>query len=92
MSFEWDPAKAEANLLKHGIDFPDVTGVFEDDYALTIADSGVEEERFVTMGVDRMGSVVVVVYTWRGENVRIVSARKAVRSEREAYAKGRDTV
>ena len=89
MSFEWDPAKAEANLAKHGVEFGDVFAVFEDDFAMTIVESGDGEERFVAIGMDGLGRVVVVSYAWRGEKVRIISARVASPSERRVYAERR---
>ena len=59
--------------------------VLHDDLALTVADDHPDEERFVTMGVDALGRVLIVVYTWRGERVRLISARKATQQEREQY-------
>ena len=89
VSFEWDPVKAEANLTKHGVEFVDVFAVFEDDFAMNVAESSCGEERFVAIGMDGLGRVVVVCYTWRGDNVRIISARAASPSEREAYVNER---
>jgi hypothetical protein len=83
--FEWDPAKNRLNQLKHGIGFPDVFAVFEDPNALTTEDYERGEERYVTMGMDCFGRLLVVVYAWRGENIRIISARKATRSEVRQY-------
>lgn len=60
MAFEWDPSKAETNRRKHGIDFADAVGVFEDPYALTRPDSHPTEERLVTLGRDLLDRVVVV--------------------------------
>ena len=85
MEFEWDPLKAEANRKKHGVRFADAVVVFEDPMALTIPDEHPEEERFITMGTDAVGRVLVVVYTWREDRLRIISARKASRSERAQY-------
>ena len=83
---EWDPVKARLNLQKHGVSFPDVVGSLEDEGAITIRDSfSDEEERWITMGRDAMGRVLVVIYTWRNENVRIISARKATPRERRRY-------
>jgi len=59
--------------------------VFDDVFAITIPDESSAEERFMTLGVDALGRVIVVVYTWRGEAVRIISARKATRRERRQY-------
>ena len=85
MAFEWDPPKARANRRKHGVDFADVTPAFEDPFALTTHDPHPEEARLVTVGADALGRVVVVVYTWRGEDIRIISARKATARECRAY-------
>ncbi len=89
MDYEWDEVKAQANRSNHGIDFADAATVFEDNLALTALDDAPDEERFVTLGMDAMGRLVVVVFTWRGDRIRIISARKATRSERRDYEKGR---
>lgn len=88
MTYEWDPRKASSNVSKHGIRFPDATTVFHDDRALTIPDVDADEERYVTVGMDALGRVLVVVFVWRGETIRLISARKATRSERMQYAQG----
>ena len=86
MESEWDPAKAWANFTKHGVRFADAVTALEDDSALTIRDlSSEDEERWVTMGLDASGRLLVVVYTWRGERVRLISARQATRHERRQY-------
>ena len=85
MKFEWDDAKARANLRKHGIDFADAATVFDDESALTIPDTGFDEDRYVTMAVDALGRILVVVYAWRDDRIRIISARKAGPSETRAY-------
>jgi len=85
MTYEWDPAKARTNLRKHGIDFADAATVFSDDYAFTVPDGYPEEERFVTIGMDALGRTLVVVFTWRGQRIRIISARKAESHERKQY-------
>jgi uncharacterized protein len=83
---EWDPAKAKANLTKHGIHFADAVSALEDDSALTIRDPySEEEERWITLGMDALGRLLVVVYVWRGEKVRLISARLAARHERRQY-------
>ncbi len=90
--FEWDDQKARTNERKHGVDFADATAVLEDERGVTIRDelSAVGEQRFVTLGRDSLGRVLVVAYTWRGSNVRLISARKATPVERRQYAeKGR---
>ena len=85
VEFEWDPRKAAANLRKHGVDFADATEVLFDESALTITDFVQEEERVITIGSDAMSRVLVVVYTWRGTRVRLISARRATRLERRQY-------
>ena len=86
MESEWDPAKARANFTKHGVRFADAVTALEDDSALTIRDlSSEDEERWVTMGLDVSGRLLVVVYTWRGERVRLISARQATPDERRQY-------
>jgi uncharacterized protein len=88
MRYEWDPTKADANLAKHRIRFADAVAVFGDEQALTIDDPHPDEERFITLGMDGFGRVLVVVYTWRGDLIRLISARKATRAERAQYAEG----
>lgn len=86
MDFEWDEAKAAANLRKHGVDFADAALVLEDDLAMTARDlHAVGEERFVTLGADPKGRLLVVVYTWRAERIRLISAREATGRERRQY-------
>jgi uncharacterized DUF497 family protein len=86
-SFEWDPNKAAANLAKHGVHFAESILVFEDDCALTIKDdlSEPSEERFISIGVGLIGRLLVVVYTYRANRIRLISAREANRQEREQY-------
>ena len=86
MECEWDPRKAVANLRKHDVDFADAATVLHDEHAITIRDEGSDEEdRFVTLGVDALGRVLVVVYTWREDRPRLISARKATPRERRQY-------
>src|SRR6266849_1897731 len=83
---EWDPRKARLNARKHGVYFADAVAVLEDERALTMRDpSSDEEERWITVGVDAFGRAIVVVYTWRGERARLISARKATPRERRLY-------
>lgn len=89
MEFEWDPAKARENIREHGINFAVAMGVFEDENALTIEDIDAEgEQRFRTLGVDGLGRLLVVVYTYRGEKIRLISAWKASRKQEKQYAQG----
>ena len=85
MNYQWDKEKAKANLLRHGVSFADAVGIFSDDAALTIEDVDSDEQRFATIGTDGFGRVLVVVYTWRGEGIRVISARKATARERAQY-------
>jgi len=88
MNFEWDADKATRNLRKHGVNFADAVGAFEDDRAITIEDTDHAEDRHVTIGMDFTLRLLVVVHTWRKENtIRIISARKAVLKERSIYEK-----
>jgi uncharacterized protein len=91
MGFEWDPRKAEANFAKHGVRFAESLPVFEDDYALTITDdeSEMAEARFVSIGTGAKGRVLVVVYSYRGEKIRIISARLAEPHEGTQYEESR---
>jgi len=88
MNYEWDPIKAARNLTKHGIDFADAVGVFEDACAITIEDTDHAEDRYITIGMDFTVRLLIVVYVWRQENfIRIISARKAQPKERSFYEK-----
>jgi uncharacterized DUF497 family protein len=87
--YEWDPAKARRNLEKHGVDFADAAIALEDEFALTIEDpKSAAERRFITLGADPTGRLLAVVYTFRGERIRIISARKATSHERRTYEEG----
>ena len=86
MEVEWDASKAASNVRKHGIDFADAATVVHDERAITIEDeSGDDEIRWVSLGIDAVGRMLVIVYTWRNDRVRLISARKATRSERRQY-------
>lgn len=85
MSYEWDPNKARSNYKKHRIKFADAVGVFEDENAITIEDDHASENRFITIGRDFLRRILVVVYTFRGVIIRIISARKATSSEKQKY-------
>jgi len=85
VEFEWDGKKAESNLKKHGVDFADAALVLFDELAVTIRDHNEEEARFITIGADAMGRTLVVIYTWRGDRVRLISARRATSQERRKY-------
>ena len=85
--FEWDPRKAAANLKKHSVSFQEATSVFGDSLSITISDpdhSG-PETRFLDLGLSHRGRLLVVSYIERGDNIRIISARRASRSEQKQY-------
>ncbi len=88
MGYQWNRDKAAVNLRKHGINFADAVSVFSDDLAITVPDERFDEERFITIGVDAFVRVLVVVYTIRDDEIRIISARKATRQERQQYEEG----
>ena len=90
MDYQWDPEKADINYKKHEIDFADAVGVFGDEWALTIKQEIVKnEQRFASIGTDFLARIVVVVYTYRGDDIRLISARPATKSERNAYEQRR---
>jgi len=85
--FEWDLRKAAANIKKHGLSFQEATTVFGDPLSFTISDPGHSdsETRFVDLGLSHRGRLLVVSYIERGDNIRIISARCASRSEQKQY-------
>ena len=87
LSFEWGTQKAKSNEQKHGITFDEASTVFEDPLSLTIHDPlhSENEERFTLIGVSHKNRILIVVYTERGDNIRIISARKATKNERSYY-------
>jgi hypothetical protein len=86
---EWDRDKAASNFRKHGVRFSDVETVFFDDHAVSIPDSlSVGEARFLLVGMDTLGRIVTVSYTFRRDAVRVISARRATKRERKTYEKG----
>ena len=90
MLFEWDEAKNQANIRKHGIDFRDAAYVFSDPSALNIPDEehSDNEERWVLLGKNQNERILLVVHTYRqGESIRLISARKATPSEQATYLK-----
>ena len=88
MSPEFDPGKNAANIAKHGVPLSEGDGVLRDPLAITVEDDSAEgEPRWVTIGANSFGSVMVVVWTQRGD-VRLISVRKAEPKERRAYEEG----
>jgi len=92
LSFEWDEVKAAANYDKHGVNFEEGVTVFYDPLSLSIDDPGhsVDEQRYIDIGISENGRVLVVSYTQRGRNIRLISCRKATRRERRQYEEGID--
>lgn len=91
MKIVWDPAKAKINFAKHGVRLSDAEVALFDPFALTREDKRSEgEQRFVTIGTDASGKIVVVAFTprRRGESTRLISSRKATKRERTDYEKG----
>lgn len=89
MEVEWDPHKAVINLQKHGVKFSDAEAVLFDPNALSFEDTTAQgEQRFVVIGMDHLWRLLVVVYTDRGNRIRLISARPATRSERKQYESG----
>jgi uncharacterized DUF497 family protein len=83
---EFDPAKARANLAKHKVSFAHAEQALRDPHAVTIEDPDAEgERRFVTLGMDALGRILVVVHSPRRDLVRLISARKASRGEAAHY-------
>lgn len=91
LQFEWDEAKAEENLAKHGVSFVEATRVFEDERARLLADPdhSEAEDRFILLGLSWSLRVLVVVHCYRSEDevIRIISARKATRAEVQHYTR-----
>ena len=86
MEFDFDPAKARSNIRKHGVSFAHAEQALRDELAVTVEDpDAVSEQRFVTLGMDALGRVLVVVHTQREGRTRVISARKASHGESEQY-------
>lgn len=85
--FEWEPQKAKSNLKKHGVSFEEASTAFQDTLSLTIDDPlhSIDEERVVLIGMSNKNRLLVVVHAERGDNIRIISARKATKEERKNY-------
>jgi uncharacterized protein len=85
MKFQFDPAKAKSNLKKHNVSFADAEGVFYDPLAIHQEDEYAKEERWVAIGLSSAGEILVAIYTFRGDSIRLISARRATRREVQAY-------
>ncbi len=90
MKFEWDPRKAETNLRKHGVSFDEAGSVFLDHLALSGPDPehSIEESRYITFGMSRLGHLLAVSHTHRPGVIRIITARRVTRNERRIYEEG----
>ncbi len=90
MEFEWDPEKAAANVRRRRVSFNEAATVLEDPLSTTFPDEAHSEGemRFVTVGVSSSGHLLVVAHTERNDTIRIISARRATRREREFYEQG----
>ena len=89
MSPEFDPKKNAANVSKHGVSLVTGDGVLHDPLGITIEDSSaLDEQRWITVGANSLGSLMVVVWTERGDDVRLISVRPATPKERKIYEKG----
>lgn len=86
-NFEWDEKKAKINIHKHGVSFQEATTIFQDTFSLTMNDvvHSTDEERFIDIGLSSNGHILVVTYTERKNNIRIISCRKATLAEKKAY-------
>jgi uncharacterized DUF497 family protein len=91
LQFDWDPAKAASNEVKHDVSFDEAATVFRDRHGVHEPDPehSIGEERFKAIGLSRAGRLLVVVYTEDGDATRLISARKANRSEKRRHAEGR---
>jgi uncharacterized DUF497 family protein len=89
MKFEWDTNKAAANLSKHGVSFEEAKTIFSDPLYIDFydPDHSDEEDRYIRIGESSQGRLLIVSYTERGNLIRLISARKATRAEREVYEK-----
>ena len=88
--FSWDSRKAAANLRKHGVSFAEAATAFADPLSMTVPDPdhSTAEQRFVLIGLSRLGRLLVVAHADRGDEIRIISARSATRPERVNYEEG----
>ena len=87
LTFEWDEEKSKGTLRKHGVSFDEAKTVFNDPFAMTISDPehSSREDRYLDMGMSSQGRILMVWYTERGRNIRIIGSRKATRNQRREY-------
>jgi uncharacterized protein len=93
VQFEWDPQKAAANIKRRRLSFAEAATVLEDPLSTTYPDEAHSEDEalFVTIGASQRGRILVVAHTERDDTIRIISARRATRREREFYEQGKST-
>ena len=86
-SFEWDPLKANNNLLKHQVAFEEASSIFNDPQFITFLDDehSTNEERYISIGISNKNRVLMVAHTERKDKIRIISARKATDNEEKFY-------
>jgi uncharacterized DUF497 family protein len=91
IDFEWNPHKAESNLKKHNVSFEEASTVFGDTLSTTFPDSdhSIHEERYLIIGFSSQNRILVISHTYRGEKIRIISARQATTRERKFYEDGK---
>jgi len=85
--FEWDEEKAKDNIQKHKISFEEAKTVFNDPFLLTFPDNehSDNEQRYINIGTSIKGKVMILIHNERGDNIRIISCRKATKNERRTY-------
>ena len=87
--FEWDIVKAESNFIKHGVSFEDAATVFDDPFAVYYEDifHSQNELRYIIRGYSKSNTLLIVNFTMREQNVRIISSRKATKKEKNYHEK-----
>jgi len=87
MEFEWDKNKAASNLSKHGVSFDEARTAFDDPLYIDFydPDHSYDEHRYIIIGQSMQNSLLIISYTEHGNVIRLISARKATRKERETY-------
>jgi uncharacterized protein len=92
MEFEWDEAKAAANLTRHGVSFEEAQTIFDDPLYIDFydPDHSQDEHRYIMIGLSQSGRLLIVSYTERDDTIRLINARLVTRSEREAYEERKD--
>lgn len=89
LKFEWDPNKNEINKKKHGLSFETAKEVFYDEFAILFddPDHSIDEDRFLIIGATRTEQICIVSHCYRDaeDTIRIISARRATKNERQAY-------